>query len=189
MLFISIFVVVIGCNNPQKRSAEKTMNTAQPVSEEFDNNINEQFSQNCMIEFPSKNLKSIGEFLDGKDYKYTSENVSKDFTFSYWKNLKSKNSLTYEDCHYIEHSFKKVNPINGNYYPSFRIVEICFDSNTELDKYSEKIELIISQQEKNYAYLLRDTNRIFYVQTGVNMFGFIINDFKSKFEQIIKNGN
>ena len=69
------------------------------------------------------------------------------------------------------------------------MVEFCFDSKTELEKYYEKIKLIISQQEKNYAYLLKDKNAVIYVQTGVNMFGFIIKDFKEEFEQIIKNGN
>lgn len=189
LLFLTIFIVFIGCRNPQKQSAEKATNLTQPVSEENDKDISEQFSQNCMIEIPSNNLKSIGEFLGRKDYRYTSKIENKDFSFSYRTNLKSKNSLTYVDSHYIEHSFKKVNSINGNYYPSFRIVEFCFDSKIDLDNYYDKIKLIISQQEKNYAYLLKDKNRLLYVQTGVNMFGFIIKDFKSEFENIIKNGN
>ena len=34
---------------------------------------------------------------------------------------------------------------------------------------------------------MKDDYRSLYVQTGVNMFGFIINNFKEKFEKIIRN--
>ena len=184
-----VVLLMFGCTNLQQQSAQKPRISVQPDYEQLEENVNEEFRQSCRIETPSENVLAIGEFLKSNDYKHTSKIENKDFSFTYCKNLKSKVSLTYLDCHYIEHSFNKVKPINGNYYPSFRIVEFCFDSKGELDKHHKNITLIINQQEKNYGYLMKDDNRILYVQTGVNMFGFIINNFKEKFEKIIRNGD
>jgi len=149
----------------------------------------EYINQNCIVNSPSKNLQKIARYLTTKDYEYTSQTKNKDLVFDYvnWATFKTVESIKYIDCRYIEFSFKKKKTVNGNFYPEFRIMEICFESNAKAEEYSEKLSRIIKQQEKNYGYIIVNGDRLLYIQTGVNMYGFIIYDFQKEFQKIIEN--
>lgn len=153
--------------------------------------LNERITQNCTLTSASKELQKIATYIEGIDYSYSSTIEKKDFLkFEYieWKNYKVVESIVYENCNYAEYFFKKKTPLKGNYYPKFRIIEFCFNSHEKASEYYKKITHILRNQEKNYGYLLLNNDRLIHVQTGVNMYSFIINDLKKDFEKIIKKG-
>jgi hypothetical protein len=152
--------------------------------------LNEEITQSCAVTAASEKLLKMAAYLESIGYSYSST-LEKDFlTFDYQDYSINKynivESITYKDCKYIELYFKKKKPLKGNYYPKFRMLEFCFDSTEKASEYSKKITHILNNQFKNYGYILQNHDRLIYVQTGVNMYGFIINDMKKDFEKILK---
>lgn len=154
---------------------------------ENDKKINEEISQNCNIESPSKNLQLIASFLKENNYSFIKELKNEELIVSnsYWENPEDGEKIIYSGSKYILYSFKKKTPINGNYYPKFQVFEFCFDSKKTAMQYHEKYNYIVKTQEKNYGYVLLNGDRLLYFQTGVNMYSFILNDLKNSFEKII----
>lgn len=155
------------------------------------NSIAEKLSQNCTVEHKSKNLEKIIDFLKKDGYSFESKIINQDFQIGFkgWGTSEDIKKITYQNCTYLEVKFIKNTPINGSYYPKFKLNEICFDSRETAKEYHHKFNQIIKQQEKNYGYVLLNGKRLIYCQTGVNMYGFVINDLKGNFEKILKAGS
>ena len=150
--------------------------------------LNENVRLNCVVSPASGNLLKIAGFLKRKGYLYTSGKKNSDLIFDYRneETFEIVESITFADCQYIEFSFRKIKPVKGHYYPKFRMLEFCFESEEKASEYLRKLNYITNKQVKNYSYTLQHKQRLIYVQTGVNMYGFIIKGFKKAFETIIK---
>jgi hypothetical protein len=183
-------MLVFSCKNSEKNENIIIIEEQEKVQVEKESKlINEKIKQSCTVESASKELLQIIEYLESLDYKYEVTLLKDDLTFSYrdWGTLEIAETITYLECNYIEYFFKKKTPLKGSFYPKFSLIELCFETPEKAKIYFEKITHIINRQEKNYGYLLLNNDKLIYVQTGVNMYSFIIKDFKDELKKIIKN--
>lgn len=80
--------------------------------------------------------------------------------------------------------------MEGNWYPSFSVTEICFqDASSALENY-QLISDIINRSdffnEKNYDYVLQNGNRLIYVSAGAKLYGEYAFSYSNHIEEIIK---
>jgi len=81
--------------------------------------------------------------------------------------------------------------MEDNWYPNFRVYEICFDNEQEAIEYESKLTEVLSSpdiyNDKNYDYLIRNHNRIIYVTCGAKIFEQYAFQYRDMIEKIIKN--
>ena len=85
----------------------------------------------------------------------------------------------------------RLKEMEDNWYPNFRVYEICFDNEQEAIDYESKLTEVLSSpdifNEKNYDYLIRNHDRIIYVTCDAKIFQQYAFQYRDTIEKIIKN--
>uniref|UniRef100_UPI00404A3B4E hypothetical protein n=1 Tax=Flavobacterium sp. TaxID=239 RepID=UPI00404A3B4E len=84
----------------------------------------------------------------------------------------------------------KLKGMEDNWYPNFRVYEICFHNEQEAIDYETKLTEVLSSpdifNDKNYDYLIRNYDRIIYVTCGAKIFEEYAFHYRDTIEKIIK---
>jgi len=173
-IYIFLLLFVVGCSTVDKPKDEL---------------INETLKQDCVVTQASDKLTEILEFFENRGYAYSFTIEKDDLVFQsrYGVKFELFEEVRIKECTRIDYFLKKIEPINGNYYPKFGVVEFCFDSNELAEEYYLKIRQVMGKQDKKYGYLLLNEDRLIHLSTGANMYNFILLEYLPEFESILKN--
>lgn len=198
-----IILTIVGCNDNSQKS--ETKNDRLELVPEPDKDLREKYEQllkdslrkeiDCS-QF-SKAMIELKELLEKDNYKIESKEQQNDLWFKSEKTgerFEVNKTISFTKSQILSIYAKRKNKLKqmqGNWYPSFSVTEICFQDEKEASKTHKKISEIINNgdifNEKNYDYILENGNRLIYVSCGAKIFEKYAFSYKNKIEELIKN--
>ncbi len=207
ILIILTILTLIGCNNSGKNS--ETQNDRLELVPEPDSNIREKYEQQQKDSLKtnitkaidcnhfSKAMTELKELLEKDNYKVEIKEQQNDLWFKSEKGNKEfevDKTISFSKSQCLSFYAKRKNKLErmqDNWYPSFSVIEICFQNEQTASISHKIISEIINNgdifNEKNYDYILKNGNRLIYVSCGAKIFEEYAFSYKGKIEEIIKN--
>ena len=185
--FITLLILMflfINCTN--KQITDET-----EITDEFV--INESVEKKCCAE-KSSVLNDFIKLLEADNYNIdTIIGIPDTLRFMKWDNrFEIKIDFTGEQ--FTTFFAKRKHPLKNmtdSWYPNFRVFEICFDDDQTALEYEKKINEIIWSSDlfndKNYDYVVRNSDRLIYVTCGAKIFEEYAFKYKEKIYELTKN--
>ncbi|MFD0862834.1 hypothetical protein ACFQ1M_11530 [Sungkyunkwania multivorans] len=153
--------------------------------------VDETNSEECDF---SNEFKDIIRLLKQDDYNIDTTLTEDTLKFQIRDRLEIVQSYEFypKDFKFIFAKRKtRLKEMEDNWYPNFRVYEICFDNEQEAIDYESKLTEVLSSpdifNDKNYDYLIRNHDRIIYVTCGAKIFEQYAFQYRDTIEKIIKN--
>lgn len=205
IIIILTILTLISCNHNRKKS--ETKNDRLELVPEPDKDLKEKYGQkkdslkistNKKIECNrfSKAMSELKELLEKENYSVEIREQENDL----WFKTESKNNkfevdknISFPKSQFLSIYAKRKNKLEhmqGNWFPSFAVIEICFQDERTASKSHQKISEIINKRdlynEKKYDYILENGNSLIYVSCKAKIFEEYALSYKDKIEEIIK---
>lgn len=197
---------MIGCSESERKTApkddrieaiqehEKALRVKQEQQQKGDLKT-DSAKKNVCSQF-SETMIDLKELLELENYKVEIKEPQKDLSFkSEMANevFQVDETISFPKAQFLSLYAKRKNKLErmeGHWYPSFSVTEICFqDASSALENH-QLISDIINRSdffnEKNYDYVLQNGNRLIYVSAGAKLYGEYAFSYSNHIEEIIK---
>lgn len=134
------------------------------------------------------------KLLEADNYNIDTIVIIDTLSFSKWEKLEVIDRIDIDRHKFNSFYAKRKNPLKhlrDNWYPSFRVYEICLEDSLLAFEFEKKVNEFISHKdiynEKNYDYVVLNQDRLIYVTCEAKLFQEYAFNYKSKLLELIKN--